>query len=171
MILGKDIYLRDVQETDLHTIMDWENNPENWEVSETMKEYSFQEIEALIASSTSYLETRQKRWMIVHSENKFPIGTIDIFGIGFSENEVGAGILIAQDLYRRQGYAEQAIHLLVEFCQKNYQIHTFHCDVQAKNKASLQLFNKCGFVADLPIEEYANFDSLFIVKMTLCIRK
>jgi len=56
------IAIRDVVAEDLKLIYQWENNPENWEVSETTKPFTFEEIKALIDSSSDFSKTQQKRW-------------------------------------------------------------------------------------------------------------
>ncbi len=164
----KNISLKDVQNSDIPFIYEWENDPQNWVVSERYKPYTLEEIIALIASSNDYLEFRQKRWMIWKNSSNQPIGTIDLFQGDLPATEAGIGILIATENNRRQGFAEEAIEAAVRFAAENLAIDTFQVTIHSTNIASVRLFEKCGFKSDNSI-----FDSVkpSLIKMSLCVKK
>jgi diamine N-acetyltransferase len=168
-----DIQLRDVLAEDLPLIFRWENDPANWEVSDTQKAYSTGEILALIASSSDYEETQQKRWMIIEKNSKQAIGTVDIFQGNLKENETGIGILIAEPKNRRKGFASQAINIAMEKAHNLYDIGCFFAQIHKGNLASLALFKKCGYQAVSAKEDNPNFDSTSseIITMYLCVKK
>ncbi len=167
------VELRDVIDEDIPFIYQWENDEANWEVSETKKAYTEDEILALVTSAQDYMETRQKRWMIIENGMAVPIGTIDIFQGELKENETGIGILIANTEKRRKGYAEQAVNKVLDLASISYGIDNFYVTIQSNNLASLNLFEKCGFRAVPTLEDNSNFgsESSEIITMSLCVKK
>ncbi len=168
-----EIVIRDVQDHDLPVIFAWENNTANWEVSETERPYTFDEIKDLIASATDFTETKQKRWIIALSGLKEPIGTIDIFQGELPNREVGLGILIAKAKHRGRGFGQKAVAEVINICSNKYQIHTFHVTVHQKNVASIRLFEKCGFKEERmeDVQERNEQTNLVKIKMSLCVKK
>jgi diamine N-acetyltransferase len=83
--------------------------------------------------------------MIEHTEDKIAIGTIDIFKFDSFHKRAGIGILIANEEYRRKGYAFMSLTCLIKYCFKTLQLHQLYCNILATNKESLDLFKKMGF--------------------------
>ncbi len=167
------IAIRDVVAEDLKLIYQWENNPENWEVSETTKPFTFEEIKALIDSSSDFSKTQQKRWMIILMETNEPIGTIDIFQGDLDSGEVGVGILIEEVKHRKKGFATEAINQMIQLSSTRLGIQTYHVTVHQNNNSSIRLFEKCGFQINESEHLNANFDkaSKDTIKMKLCVKK
>ena len=78
--------------------------------------------------------------------DKVTIGTIDIFDFDPFHKRAGLGILIANEEYRRKGYASMALTGLIEYCFKTLQLHQLYCNILANNTESMDLFKKLGFV-------------------------
>jgi len=83
--------------------------------------------------------------MIDHIDDKITIGTIDIFDFDPFHKRAGLGILIANEAYRRKGYASMALSGLIEYCFKTLQLHQLYCNILANNCESMDLFKKQGF--------------------------
>jgi diamine N-acetyltransferase len=84
--------------------------------------------------------------MIDHAKDKTTIGTIDIFEFEPFHRRAGIGILIANESYRRKGYASDSLMCLVQYCFKTLQLHQLYCNILANNLESIELFQKHGFV-------------------------
>jgi diamine N-acetyltransferase len=84
--------------------------------------------------------------MIEHLENKITIGTIDVFEFDLFHKRAGIGILIADESYRRKGYATMSLTCLIQYCFKTLQLHQLYCNILANNTESIDLFIKQGFV-------------------------
>lgn len=166
------IFIRDVQPSDHPFILKWENDPLNWAVSETKKEYTFEEIQALIASAVNFNESNQKRWVISTMDQR-PIGTIDVFQGDFKKGEVGIGVLIADEMDRKKGFAQQAVLQVIDRCIIDYNLYNFFADVHDTNQASKALFIKCGFEPVTQVNDSANFDfqNSTIIRLMLCVKK
>jgi diamine N-acetyltransferase len=143
----KDIKLRALEPEDLELLYEWENNDSNWLISNTISPFSKYILKRYLENSHKNIyETGQVRLMIYHIPDKITIGTIDIFDFDPFHNRAGLGILIADEAYRRKGYASMALTCLIEYCFKTLRLHQLYCNILANNCESMDLFKKQGFV-------------------------
>jgi len=143
----KDIKLRALEPEDLELLYEWENNDSNWIISNTISPFSKYILKRYLENSHKNIyETGQLRLMIDHIPDKITIGTIDIFDFDPFHNRAGLGILIADEAYRRKGYASMALTCLIEYCFKTLRLHQLYCNILANNCESMDLFKKQGFV-------------------------
>ena len=131
------IYLRKVQIPDLKYLLDWENNPENWEVSNTTKPYSEEEMFQFILDQQSG-DSEQCRYIICHEISHLPLGTVDLFDIDKGKGSAEIGILIAQAKYRRKGYALMALLYLIALSREEYRLNHLFCYIEEGNTASIR---------------------------------
>lgn len=142
----KDIKLRALEPEDLELLYNWENNLSYWVVSNTVSPFSKYTLKRYVENShKSIYETGQLRLMIDHIEDKVSIGTIDIFDFDPFHMRAGLGILIANEDYRRKGYATMALTCLIDYCFKTLQLHQLYCSILSTNYESIELFRKIGF--------------------------
>lgn len=146
MIPGKSIYLRPALISDAPIILDWENNPELWEISETPGPFTLKDIEDFIAQSENLLTSGQTRFLICLKENHSPIGAIDLFDYSKSNRMAGIGIVIANKTMRQKGLAFEALNALVKFGHENLKINTYTCLIHTDNISSQKLFEKINFI-------------------------
>ena len=143
----KDIRLRALEPEDLELLYNWENNLSYWVVSNTVSPFSKYTLKRYVENShKSICEAGQLRLMIDHLNDKVSIGTIDIFDFDPFHMRAGLGILIANDEYRRKGYATMALTCLIDYCFKTLQLHQLYCNILENNSESIDLFKKIGFV-------------------------
>jgi diamine N-acetyltransferase len=143
----KDIGLRALEPEDLELLYDWENNISYWIVSSTVTPFSRYILKRYLENSHKNIyETGQLRLMIDHIPDKITIGTIDIFDFDPFHKRAGLGILIANEDYRRKGYASMALTCLIDYCFKTLQLHQLYCHILANNTESMDLFKKQGFI-------------------------
>lgn len=141
------IRLRALEPEDLELLYDWENNNLYWTISNTVSPFSKYTLKRYLENShKNVYETGQLRLMIDHLDDKITIGTIDIFEFDPFHKRAGIGILIANEAYRRKGYASMALACLIEYCFKTLQLHQLFCSILANNCESIDLFRKQGFV-------------------------
>lgn len=146
MMQYKDIKLRALEPEDLELLYKWENNNEYWMISNTIAPFSRYTLKLYIENSHKTLfETGQLRLMIDSIPDKATIGTIDIFDFDSYHKRAGVGILIAEEKYRRKGYASMALMCLTGYCFETLQLHQLYCNIIENNKESLELFKKAGF--------------------------
>jgi diamine N-acetyltransferase len=142
-----NIRLRALEPEDLELLYTWENNDTNWVYSNTVSPFSRFTLKRYIENSHKNLyETGQLRLMIDHIEDKKTIGTIDLFEFDPFHKRAGIGILIADESYRRKGFAAMSLKCLIQYCFKTLHLHQLFCNILANNTVSIELFKKHGFV-------------------------
>lgn len=148
MTLKKDnISFRAVEPTDIDVILNWENNPETWHLSNTLMPFSRFDIEQfVISASKDIFASKQLRLMIIQAEDntKTAVGCIDLFDFDALHKRAGVGILIDKN-YRKQGIAGTAIDLLATYAFEILNLHQLYCNIESDNDISLKLFQDKGF--------------------------
>jgi len=143
----KDIELRALEPEDLELLYEWENNDSYWVISNTITPFSRYILKKYLEDSHKNIyETGQLRLMIEYIHGKMTIGTIDIFDFDPFNKRAGLGILIADENYRRKGFASMALTCLINYCFKTLQLHQLYCNILANNSESIELFKKHGFI-------------------------
>jgi diamine N-acetyltransferase len=143
----KNIKLRALEPEDLEILYEWENNDTYWPISNTVAPFSRYTLKRYIENSHKNIyETGQLRLMIEKVDDKITIGTIDIFEFDPFHKRAGIGILIANETYRRKGYASMSLTCLIQYCFNTLQLHQLYCNIMANNLESIDLFQKHGFI-------------------------
>lgn len=147
------ITLRAVEPGDIELLYRWENDTDNWRVSNTQTPFSRHVLEQYIVSAHEDIYTsKQLRLMI--DTNPDPqsageqircVGCIDLFDFDPNNMRVGLGILVAEKDDRKKGYASEAIRLLVEYCFTTLNMKQVYCNITIDNEPSILLFQKHGF--------------------------
>ena len=145
MLKGEQIYLRTLEPADADIILKWENNSDNWRVSNTFVPFSRKLIEDYVNSAQDIYSIKQLRFIICLVENDKEIGAIDLFDFDPYHQKVGLGILIAELEDRGNGYAKEAVLLILEYCFNHLMLHQVYCNIFSENKSSVDLFEKSGF--------------------------
>lgn len=146
-MMNGNISLRAPEPEDLELLYEWENNPLNWTISNTITPFSKYILKRYLEDAhKSIFETGQLRLMIDHVPDKKTIGTIDVYDYDAFHKRAGIGILIGFETYRRQGYASVALELLINYCFNTLQLHQLYCNILSDNCPSMDLFIKHGFI-------------------------
>jgi len=144
---AKDIHLRALEPEDIGFLYRWENDPEVWRVSETTAPYSKYVLKRYIETShLDIYETKQQRFVIVHSQTNIPVGAIDLFDFDPFNRRAGVGILIYDEQMRGKGFAAQALDKLVEYAFDVLGLHQLYCNIPTDNAPSYELFSRHGFI-------------------------
>lgn len=146
MLKGDKIFLRRVETYDATTILLWENNTDNWKVSNTEIPFSLHEIEAFIENAQDFRSTGQLRLIIVEKESNKSIGCLDFFEMNFKQLRAGVGILINDKADRGKGFAKECLDLAEAYVKKVFNFKQLFCNIQADNFVSIDLFEKQGYV-------------------------
>jgi len=72
------------------------------------------------------------------------LGCIDLFDFDAKNRRVGLGILI-DEKYRKQGFASQAVDIVVQYSFEQLNVHQVFCHVLSSNIDSLNLFKRKHF--------------------------
>lgn len=142
--------LRAPEPADIDLIFRWENDMRIWHLGNTLTPFSRFAIEQFVLNTDNDIfASKQLRLMIDwHSSGTDikTVGSIDLFDFDPFNKRAGIGILIDESS-RRQGFAFEALNLLIEYCFKTLTFHQLYCNIELNNSESISLFTKAGFVA------------------------
>lgn len=142
---GKNIKLRALEPIDIEVLYQWENDTEVWKVSNTQTPFSRHTLEQYINAPQDIYATKQLRLMIESKcDTPQAVGCIDLFDFDPNHKRAGIGILIDKK-HRNNGYAAEAIDLMVEYAFIILDVHQLYCNICPDNEKSLKLFQDKGF--------------------------
>lgn len=136
------VSLRAVEPADLDFLYEIENDPRNWEVSNTRVPFSKNTLHYYLNNVQDVYIDKQLRLVVLY--NKVPCGLIDLFDFEPHHRRAGVGIIVDEG-FRNKRIATQAIVLLKEYCFKSLDLRLLYCNILANNTASIQLFTKASF--------------------------
>ncbi len=147
MLQGKYLMLRALEPEDIDALYKWENDKKLWHLSNTIVPFSRFTLEQYILNAHQDIyTTKQLRLMIDKKDpvKNNPIGSIDLFDFDPTNKRAGIGILITEN-ERTNGYASEALELLINYCFNTLQLHQIYCNISVDNEASLKLFKNFNF--------------------------
>lgn len=138
--------LRALEPEDLSLLYKWENDPQIWNVGNTLAPYSRYMLKEYIAESRrDIFETRQLRLMADWKGTGETVGMVDLYDFDPYHKRAGVGIMVGAE-YRRKGLGIQMISLLAAYTFSFLKMHQLYVHIPSENKASQALFARCGFV-------------------------
>ena len=166
---GKYIFLRALESNDIDYLFLVENNEKYWSISDVQVPFSKYIL-------TSYLENsdmdiyKVKQLRLVISDYEYnTIGLIDLFDIDFKNKRAGVAIIINDDK-QRQGYAKEAIKLLINYSKTHLSLHQLYCNALEDNIQSLNLFKSVNFVEVGLKKDWILFNGKFKNEVLLQLR-
>lgn len=141
---NENIIIRAAEPKDASLIYKWENDQEIWRVSETYMPYSLYQIEEFLLNNRDLFSVRQIRFIIERKEDDKNIGCIDLYDFDPIHMRAGVGILLQKE-FRKQGYAKEALQLLLDYCFNTLMLKQVYCLIDVLNTDSISLFTNIGF--------------------------
>ena len=145
MLKGKLVYLRLLNPTDVDKVFAWENDPENWKVSDTTVPYTKEIIEEFVNAPQDIFVHNQLRLIICLNETNEAIGAIDFFEFDAIHQRCGVGLLIEPN-QRKKGYGLEALSLIEPYASKEIGIRNLFANILIDNEGSIQVFEKAGYL-------------------------
>ena len=142
---GAHVHLRALEPEDLDFLYLIENDESLWHVSHTQVPYSkFVLRQYLQNAHQDIFEARQLRLAICAGDDFPAIGLIDLYDFDPQHHRAGVGIVVSENA-REQGYASEALELLINYCFTHLQLHQLYSNIDPTNEPSVALFTKFGF--------------------------
>ena len=129
VLQNKTVCLRAPEPEDLELLYSWENNPEWWEIGNTLAPYSRYLLKEYIAEShRGIFDLKQLRLMIDLCSTGATVGMLDLYDFDPHHRRAGVGIL-----------------LLAEYAFSYLKLHQLFVHIPIGNEPSKALFARCGF--------------------------
>ena len=141
MLVGENISLRSLIDSDLDFLEKIENNDSLWKYGSEQKIYTREELKSYIKNSDIPIQIA-KQYRFVIDYQTIPVGFIDLFN--FKEREVSVGIIVDEE-YQNKGFAKESLSLLSNYCFNYLDITQLKCSVDVSNKKSNYFFLSSGF--------------------------
>ena len=146
LLSGEKIVLRSVDFSDVDTILLWENSSAEPLYGVYDEEYTREDVEQFVENQQRYslAENEQLRLMICSHEGE-RLGCIDLSY--YDGRKAFVSILIFDLDNRRKGFAENALHLMIDYA-KSLDLQTLYANILPENLPSISLFEKVRFVKE-----------------------
>ena len=146
LLENNSIQLRALEASDLDLLFSVENDPQYWEVSNTLTPFSKELLSRYLKNAHQDIyEAKQLRLAVSSQKDQQVVGLVDLFDFNPQHSRAGIGILILQQ-YQQKGYAKNALKVFLSYCFKHLDIHQLYANIPVSNKSSLNLFNELNFV-------------------------
>jgi len=132
LLEGKNVNLRLMEKTELHTLADWLNDPR------FTSEYESQETITDLEKSFSRAGSQ---WFFIEKKDGTKIGWAAKYLVG-SQTTVGFGVVPDE---RCKGYATEAASIIVDYLFLADNVVRVQADTSTENKASQRVLEKVGF--------------------------
>lgn len=147
-IQGNRIHLREVRLIDVNEgYCRWMNDPEVTRYTESR--FSSFDIDSLAENVRQKLEDRNSMFLaIVREDTEQHIGNIKLGPIDWMHRLADIGVMIGDKECWGNGYATEAISLVVQFAFQELNLHKLTAGFYAANRGSERAFLKNGFVVE-----------------------
>lgn len=146
LLENEHIRLRALEPEDLSLLYNWENDSSLWTVGATVAPYSRYALkEYIVEARRDIYELKQLRLVIELKETRDAIGLIDLFDFDPHNRRAATGILV-DSRFQKNGWAAEALTLLLEYAFSFLRLRQLYAYVPADNESSRRLYQRCGFI-------------------------
>lgn len=139
------VYLRALETEDLDVLFNIENDPQFWEVSNTLAPYSRELLRQYLKNAhQDIFEAKQLRLVISRKLDEAVLGLVDLFDFNPHHSRAGIGILLLKE-YQKKGYASHALQVFLNYVFEHLDLHQLYAHIPVTNKNSLHLFSNFDF--------------------------
>jgi diamine N-acetyltransferase len=131
--------------SDESAIYAWENNTENWLISDTRRPFTKEAIHHFVHGVHDLQLNQQLRMMIVELKTNRILGAIDLFDYDYYHKRAGIGILIANAADRGRGFGKESLRLTIRYAFEHIGLKQLYCNILTSNASSIRLFESNGF--------------------------
>ena len=157
---GKNIFLRALELEDINYLFSIENNEKYWSISDSQIPFSKYLLNRYLKNSDMDIyEAKQLRLVIADFQN-ITIGLIDLFDIDFKNNKAGVAIIINEKM-RSNGFAKEALELLIKYSKTHLSLHQLYCNILEDNTHSVNLFKSVEFKQVGLKKDWIKFDGKY----------
>lgn len=162
-IIGKTVYLRKLQKSDLNRTWEWLHTPEiNNKIGVKIP---FSKDKQLIWFN-KLVETKDKYiFAICNISNNNHIGNVSLDMIDFRHMNARLSIFIAENNHRGKGLGSEALQLLENFAFNNLKLHKIWCKTDAGDPKVFNFYKKKGFKQEGTLKEHELKQNKYIDKI------
>ena len=149
----RKVYLRAMEPEDLDFLYEIENNERIWDISATNVPYSHYVLRNYIANAKNDFFADNQVRLIIENNAKQNIGILDLVNYDPQHQRAELGIVLLEE-YQGKGYAYAAILRLIDYAQKNFQLHQIYAYVDVNNTKSYKCLKSVGFQENACLKDW-----------------
>lgn len=144
-LIGKQVFLRPLEPEDLQLLLQIENQPEDWLLSQQQVPWSVHLLENYLQqASQDIYEAKQYRMVIAMQTSKQAIGLLDFFDFDPKNKRVSIGIALVPE-FQQKGFGKDALQTALHFVFQEWMVHQVYANILTSNQSSIGLFESLGF--------------------------
>jgi UDP-4-amino-4,6-dideoxy-N-acetyl-beta-L-altrosamine N-acetyltransferase len=169
MMDGFLISLISVKKEHIPLMVDWRNDQE---VSNML----FDRGRFTIAKQKAWFDKikkdkSRKQFIIIENKTKKPIGAINLMNIDYKNLHCDWGYYIGETQYRMNGYAIEAVYLILKYAFEKLLLHRVFCQTLEFNKKAISVQKKFGFIIDGVLRQHYKSNDKYINVVVMSILK
>lgn len=139
------VYLRALEPDDYKVSVNWRNDDEIWNMVGGRKYYVSSAYEKKWVEDTIFNSNDLKLAVCLKDNNQY-IGNVYLSNIDYVNRSATSHVLIGNKTYWGNGYATEAIKLLLSYAFDELGLHRVNAVILESNVGSLKMHKKCGYV-------------------------
>lgn len=143
---GPRLDLRPVQPSDAELFVRWLNDPDVSQYLARVLPLSLEEERALLASRSN--DRDNVLLVLVHREQRRPIGSAGLHGISGHSRKAGFGIQIGEKEFWNQGLGREATELMLEIAFDRLNLNRVELEVYETNPRAIRVYEHAGFSSE-----------------------
>lgn len=151
IIVGDQINLRALNESDSSRLLKWVNNPELKIMTGTVFPVSNLEHERWFENKITNQD--EKMFGIEIIEESELIGVVGLKSINYINSNAELYIYIGNQTYFGKGYGKDAVQTIIKFAFEELNLHKVYLEVFSYNKKAQSLYEKVGFKVEGILKE------------------
>ncbi len=167
MIIGKNIYLRSIEESDWILIKKWNFDAET--AAFFSPRLPISDIEQRKWFDSQINQKDKKKLIIVEKESNMSIGMIGLMNIDHINKNVEIGITMGEKQFAGKGLAKDAMVSAIRFMFEQQNMHQVYLTTLQNNHSAIKLFESVGFknIAILPERVFCNNEYTGMLYMSI----
>jgi diamine N-acetyltransferase len=166
MIQGRLVVLRPVEERDLPLLARWRNAPEN-------RRFFFSPFPINPGGQKKWYEgllaDRNRVMFMIDSRDGETVGVIGLDKIDWRNQEAEYGQILLDPAQRGQGYAEEAVSLLIIYAFDELNLHRLYAIIYAYNRGVVEGIQVSGFKVEGVLRQAAFTEGKFHDKVIVAL--
>lgn len=136
----EDVSLREFNELDIESKVDWINNPDN-------NAFLHYDIPLTVEGTTKWFENKDNKRRVdcIIEYKGIPVGLIGLLQIDLENKKAEYYITIGNTSFKRKGIALKATHLIIKYAFESLKLHKVYLNVDEENIAACSLYEKAAF--------------------------
>lgn len=144
MILGKNIYLRPIQKSDLRKLNEWKNDEDTFRnLGGGFMPVSIDQQEKWLDSLID-LTGKNKRFIICDRDNK-SIGMVGLYSINFVHRTCEIGIYLGDESAKGKGYGKESCQTIETFAKEYLNLRKIKLYVVLNNDKASRMWESLGY--------------------------